>query len=374
VFSIALSNSAAAASSVAGLLPLSGQRFALGGAQRFNPVQEKNWDSVLALHPDKSFFHGSAWAKVLQNTYGFSPVYFAFVKGNAVQSLLPMMEVDSRLTGKRGVALPFTDDCEPLIDSESDSAAGLIRMATEYGHARGWNYMQFKGARRLFRDARASISFYRHDLSLAGDEDLMFGCLGGSVRRAIRKAIKSGVKVEISCTMEAVQVFHAMQCETRRKHGLPPQSFEFFRNLHEQVLSKNLGMVALAMHRGRPIAGAVHFKSGHQAVYKYGASFREFRHLRGNNLVMWEAIKWHSRQGARALDMGRASLANTGLRRFKLSWGAVEKRIDYFKYDLNADEFIAETDESLGWHNRLFQIMPLFLSRAIGAVLYRHWA
>ena len=34
--------------------------------------------------------------------------------------LLPLMEVDSWLTGRRGISLPFTDECEPLYpDAES---------------------------------------------------------------------------------------------------------------------------------------------------------------------------------------------------------------------------------------------------------------
>jgi hypothetical protein len=74
------------------------------------------------------------------------------------------------------------------------------------------------------------------------------------------------------------------------------------------------------------------------------------------------------------LHLGRTSLWNDGLRRFKLGWGAREERIEYVKYDLGAGRFVCDRDESTGWHTRIFQRMPIRLSRWLGAALYRHWA
>lgn len=341
--------------------------------QPVNPAHCKDWDNAIARHPGHSFFHSAAWAAVLERTYSFTPAYFTINNGVGIESLLPLMEVDSWLTGRRGIALPFTDDCHPL-SSDADSFRRLVESAMEFGKARGWRYIEFRGGNGLFAGASPSLSYYSHTLDLLKDEDVMFARLGASARRAVRKALKSGVTVEISQSLEAVKAFHSLQCKTRRLHGLPPQSFGFFRNIHEQVLAQNLGIVVLARHQGHVIAGAVHFHLGRQAIYKYGASDKSFQHLRGNNLVMWEAIKWHARNGSKTLDLGRTSLANDGVRRFKLGWGGEEKTIEYVKYDLCRDRFVSETDESFGWYNWCFQVMPIALSRMVGAALYRHWA
>ena len=194
------------------------------------------------------------------------------------------------------------------------------------------------------------------------------------MRRAIRKAEKSGVTVTVSQGLEAIKVFYLLQCKTRRKHGLPPQPFAFFQNIFQQILSKNLGMIAIASFQQRPVAASVYFQLGARAVYKYGASDKAFQHLRGANLVMWEAIKWHARHGAKTLHLGRTSIKNEGLRRFKLGWGAGEHKIEYVKYNLRESRFVTETDESTGWYNRTFNVLPMGLSRLIGAVLYRHYA
>jgi lipid II:glycine glycyltransferase (peptidoglycan interpeptide bridge formation enzyme) len=224
----------------------------------------------------------------------------------------------------------------------------------------------------LENEAPASLAFHRHSVDLETDEERMFARLESPVRRAIRKAEKGGVTVAVSQSLEAMKVFYSLHCKTRRKHGMPPQPFVFFQNIFEHILSKKLGMVAIASWREHPIAASVYFQLGERAVYKYGASDETFQHLRGANVVMWEAFKWHARHGATALDLGRTSLGNEGLRRFKLGWGAGEKTIEYVKYDLRKNRFVTETDRATGWHNRVFQALPGRLSRLIGAILYRH--
>jgi len=89
---------------------------------------------------------------------------------------------------------------------------------------------------------------------------------------------------------------------------------------------------------------------------------------------MWEAVKWYLQKGVKKLHLGRTSVANEGLRRFKLGRGAGEEKIEYFKYDLRTNNFVTDTDEAFGWHNQVFQRLPLFVSRMAGNVLYKHWA
>src|SRR5580658_8214826 len=82
--------------------------------QSISPLEHPDWDALATSHPDFSLFYSSAWAKVLTETYDYAPNYFVTKDGAGIHSLLPLMEVDSWLTGRRGIALPFTDDCEPL--------------------------------------------------------------------------------------------------------------------------------------------------------------------------------------------------------------------------------------------------------------------
>jgi hypothetical protein len=336
--------------------------------QPVNPLEHPDWDAPLTRRPDFSFFHGAAWTKVLVETYGFTPTWFA-----AENSRLPLMEVDSWLTGRRGIALPFTDDCEPLCESGKDFQP-LFQSAVAFGKSRGWKSIELRGGRKFFGEAPASLSFYGHRLVLVAEERRMFDQLAGSARQAVRKAEKDGVSVEVSQRVEAVRDFYVLQCQTRKRHGLPPQPLGFFLNIWRHILSQNQGVVVLASHAGEKIGGAVYFFLGGRAIYKYGASDFRRQHLRPNNLVMWTAMKWLARNGATTLHLGKTSLANAGLRRFKLNLGAVEQRIEYVKFDLRADRFVTDVDGITGWHNRVFGALPLSLSRRAGELLYKHWA
>jgi hypothetical protein len=335
---------------------------------------------------------------VLRETYGFKPVYFVlrnnpglsggsvFPDGMSVlpenlspspplefHALLPMMEVSSWLTGRRGVSLPFTDECTPLC-ADTEAFSRLYRVAQEHAKARAWNYLEFRGGKALFGASLPSTSFFGHQIDLDAGETALWAGLRGSVRQALRKAALSGLKLEFSQDMEAVRDFFGLLCKTRKRHGMPVQPFRFFESIHRHVLMQNQGWVVLARHGHVPVAGAVFFHLGKAALYKFGASDETFQNLRANNLVMWEAIKWYARRGFRTLDFGRTSQNNEGLRRFKLGWGARERRIDYFRYDRRAAGFVTVRDQSSGWHNRIFRILPTSLSRLVGAAAYRHVA
>jgi CelD/BcsL family acetyltransferase involved in cellulose biosynthesis len=340
---------------------------------RVDPLEGVGWDAALAASPAASFFHGSAWARVLCDTYGFRPFYFLSGDPARIQGLLPMMEVDSWLTGIRGVSLPFTDECEPLA-SDAGAFRALFDAALACARARGWKYLELRGGQTELANSIASTSFLGHRLELQRDEAALFARTESSTKRAVRKAEQGGLTIEFSRSLETVRAFYGLLRKTRRRHGLPSQPFRFFQNIHRHVLTPNHGCIALVRHAGKPVAGAVFFHSGKVALYKFGASDEKYQHLRANNLAMWEAIKWHAGQGFTALDFGRTSLRNAGLRRFKLGWGTEERRVDYVRFDCRAGHFITAPDEASGWHNRIFKILPESLSGLIGAALYKHVA
>ncbi len=341
--------------------------------RRVDPTADAQWDAGLAAFPGASFFHTAAWPRVLQSAYGFRPVYFTVGDPGRLRSLLPLMEVSSWLTGRRGISLPFTDECAPLCASP-ESFRLLHREALDYAKLRGWKYLEYRGGRPLFGDAPASASFFGHRLDLRGGEAAVFARFDASVRRAVRKAGQSGLTVEFSRDLEAVRAFHRLLCKTRKRHGVPPQPFHFFAGIQRHILARNQGWVVLARHGGIPVAGAVYFHFGKTLIYKYGASDEAFQHLRANNLVMWEAIKRHAQEGFETLDFGRTSLINEGLRKFKLSWGTTEHRIDYVREDRRTGGFATAKGDSAEWHTRLFKILPNPLFRLVGAVLYKHAA
>ena len=336
-----------------------------------NPLEFPKWDEQVATHPGATFFHGTAWPRVLRETYGHDPVYFCRFAGGQLRQVLPVMEVSSVLTGRRGVSLPFADFCSPLSWGGEDLNA-LYAFATEHGRKRAWRYLEARGSFRQWPGATRSVGFFGHVLSLEGGEAALFAGLDGAVRRGIRKAEQSGVRVEFAKTEEAIRIFYGLHCRTRRKHGLPPQPIEFFENIARHVLKAGRGFVAIARREKQPLAAAVFFHEGHSALYKFGASDIAFQQLRPNNLVMWEAIKRCAANGFAQLHFGRTSLYNDGLRHFKLGFGAVEEPVEYAKYDFRRGAFVPDVDRAEGFFNTVFRCLPETLLVQAGRLLYRH--
>jgi len=69
-----------------------------------NPLTYPNWDDLLLTHADYSFFHTTAWARVLHESYGYEPLYFTATENGRLSALIPVMEVNSFITGKPGQA------------------------------------------------------------------------------------------------------------------------------------------------------------------------------------------------------------------------------------------------------------------------------
>jgi hypothetical protein len=341
------------------------------GIQVIDPLSFPQWDRLVLSCPDYSFFHSSVWARVLQDTYHYRPAYFVRLGDARLIDLVPVMEVDSFLTGRRGVSLPFTDYSDVII-ADGDSFKDILGYICQYGRSHGWKSLELRGGRGLPAACAISCYNYRHILSLSRRPEEVFSGFGKSTRRNIREAVKKGVRVEICNTFDSVLAFERLNCITRKRHGLPPQPFRFFEEVFEHIISKNSGFVILASYKDMVIAGAVFFQFGEKAVWKYNGSIRNFFRLRGNNLILWEAIKWHCENGYKSICFGRTEPANEGLRKFKAEWGTREEKERYCKYDFEKNEFVSKSWEMAGIYRKVLRRMPFPLLNLIGSSLYRH--
>ncbi len=334
--------------------------------QTIDPLTFPGYDE-LVIDMGGSFFHSSHWAKALCESYSYKPVCFASLKDRV---LIPFMEVNSYLTGKRGVSLPFTDYCQPGIPDGADHME-IMDNVIQFGKSSHWKYIELRSGSSLPTECRPSTSFYGHDLKLNRTEEELFHGLRDSTKRNVKKAAKEGTRVSMGASASSLKRFYRLNCITRRDHGLPPQPYNFFEKIHEHVISKGLGYVALASCEAKDVAGAVFFSFGDRAFYKYGASDRRYQHLRANNLVMWEAIRWY-RLNHVSLCFGRTEPENHGLLQFKRGWGAEEHNINYYKYDLRMNAFVEDAPKVYGLHNRIFRSFPMPALRVAGSFLYRH--
>jgi len=336
-----------------------------------DPVRNPGWDHLIALHRDAGSFHTSAWAKVLHKTYNHHPFYLRFSRGRRLAALVPIMEVRSSFTGRRGVCLPFSDACEPLIfDLE---AVELVRdQVVRFARERRWKHLEIRGGKLFQSVSSSAATFYEHTLDLRRHVEELHERFDSPVRRAIRKAERSNVSALVVHSRQAIDDFYRLHVQTRRRHGLPPQPASFFLNIYEHIIKPSLGFIVLARRESRPIAAAVFFRFGKNAVYKYGASDKRFQEFRANNLVMWQGIQHLARTGVEKLHFGRTDSENDGLRRFKLSWDTHEEIIDYFRVDPSGRQCSTPLRRESRLHKRIFGRLPLAFNRLAGSILYPH--
>src|SRR4051794_28100702 len=87
-----------------------------------NPLHEPRWDDMVQELTSSTVFHGSAWARVLSETYKYRPAYFAMRTADRLSGLLACMEIHGWRSSPRAAALPFTDESEPLVTDSTDGA------------------------------------------------------------------------------------------------------------------------------------------------------------------------------------------------------------------------------------------------------------
>jgi hypothetical protein len=336
-----------------------------------NPIHYPNWDNLLLMAPDSSFFHSSAWARVLSESYQYTPVYFTVFENNKLAALIPVMDIKSLLTGHRGASLPFTDECEPII-TENIQFQDMFEYLRDYGKQNGWKSIELRCGKQLFPDSPTSAAYLGHILDLEHDEAHIFKGFRKGVKSSIHKAIGDGVKVKISDSLEALREFYRLNCLTRKRHGVPPQPYIFFKKIHEHILSKKLGTVVIASFQNEVIAGAVYFHFREKVIYKYAASDKKYQLLRANNLVMWEAIRTYRENGKKTLFFGRTDIENVGLQTFKRGWGTQESLINYYEYNLRNNTFRENSRKSPQFSNRILRKVPVPILNFMGTFLYRH--
>ena len=339
--------------------------------EQVDPLAGDAWDRLVAKYPAASVFHGAAWARLLHRTYGHRPRYLRFVSGDATVALVPLMEVRSPFTGTRGICLPFSDFCGPLLSDASRTAPVLSKLI-EICRDHGWSHLDLRSESLELPEASPWRTHRGHVLDLSAGLAALEKALPDPVRRSIRKADRSGLKIESSQSLEAVRAFYRLHCRTRRRHGVPPQSYRFFDNLYQEIIGKDNGYVVLAKLGETPVAGAVFLKFQESAIYKFGASDVRFWSLRPNHAVMWEGIQAMFHQGCRTFHFGRTSPVDLGLARFKSSWGAAATTIRQYRHVFREGAWKGGTEPAAESHRAVFGWLPLRFNRILGSLIYPH--
>jgi CelD/BcsL family acetyltransferase involved in cellulose biosynthesis len=341
-----------------------------------DPRATPEWDAFVASHPAATVFHMSAWCRVLTDTYRYKPAYIVSRDdAGAITGGVPLMVVDSWLTSRRLVGLPFSDVCGPLLpETGGDELLTAAQAKVGAMRASGIEVRGRGGADMAASGFSNGAVFFQHIIDLVPGPELE-AKVHSSARRAIRKAEKEGVTARASSELADVRRFYELMVLTRRKHGLLPQPWHFFRNIHRHLIAPGHGYLLLADVGGETVAGDLLLQFRDQLTYKFNASDPRFLHLRPNNLLLWRAMHLGAEAGCRTLDLGRCEEDNEGLRRFKLLWGAREERVGYYHYPAAVrGRALLSARPTRAALSLFVKYAPAFALEGAGAALYRNFA
>ena len=291
-----------------------------------DPLRDPRWDPFLRSHPRASVIHSAAWLTALASTYGFDPITYTTSPPDApLANGAVFCRVTSWLTGRRLVSVPFADECHLLIDAPEDRDE-LIRALEEKAASERLAYVELRSQetdslQRAGWQARSSFRLHALDLQRPLDE-LFRATHKTCIQNAIRRAERAQLQYEEGASDELLRAFYRLLIVTRRRHGIPPQPIEWFRNLRE-CLGERL-KIRIASHGEQPIAGIVTLHWGDTMLYKYGCSDAAYHNLGGMAFLLWKGIQDAKALGARRFDFGRSDSDNAGLILFKDRWGKQE--------------------------------------------------
>ncbi len=343
-----------------------------------DPTTHSGWNEFVTQQQG-TIFHTSAWARVIQEAYGYLPQYYVIENEvGQISAALPCYLVKSMLTGRRLVCLPFSDYCCPLGDEAADITL-LLDFAKKEVEAGAASYLEIRGS--LDGITPAELNFvprnyhFLYVLDLKPDIDTLSKSFHDSVRRGIRQAEKRGVTVRMTRAEVDLNHFYKLNVATRKKLGVLPQPYAFFKALFRHVISQNLGFMLMAEWEGKVIAGVLFLTYKDTLYYKFNASDEDYLQKRPNHLIIWEAIRYAFARDYKHLDLGRCSPEEEGLRTFKSRWGAKEINLPYYYYPAIKGFVVAPESSARYQAMQLFShVMPTFVFRAAGSILYKHLA
>jgi CelD/BcsL family acetyltransferase involved in cellulose biosynthesis len=334
---------------------------------------EEKWDEFVRSHPKGSPFHLTCWIRMIQKTYSFEPLLYAYINGTgSISGIFPFFMVKGPFGGTRVVSLPFSDYCGPLFDDEFEESESLIKIIEEYK-----NRVKCIEIRSKMSNAHGLDCFChykRHVLKLLPDPVQLLTTMDKkTIQRCIKRAEKLGVKIREENNERGLEEFYRLNQLTRKKHGVPSQPKSFFKNLFDQVILSGNGYILLATIDSKVISGAVFLRFKDTVYYKYNASDPEYlSKMTPNHLLTWRAIEQACLEGYSSFDFCRTSPDNLGLMRYKEMWGADPLDLPYYFYPQVKG---ATSMEGSGLLYRIFtsawRALPDSLVEAIGPKIYR---
>jgi hypothetical protein len=309
----------------------------------------------------------------LHHTYRYRPVAFTTTAPNEpLTNAIPFFDVDSIITGRRLVSLPFSDHCAFLANSPEQASELLVSVLDHCARQR-LKYIEIRpfSSSLSAPEWKPSQVFQFHTLVLDSPLETIYSRLHKDcIQRKIRRANKEELVYSEGTREDILRNFYALMVRTRRRHGYPPQPYLWFLNLVRFMAGSVT--IRLASKDGQPVAALLTLRHANTVTYKYGCSDERYNHMGGTPFLFWQLIEQAKSEGVEQIDLGRSDLDNPGLIVFKDRLGAQSRTLQYWRALDSGGSEISHPEHNVALRKKLFSHLPAAILSATGRALYRH--
>ncbi len=362
--------------------------------REIDPWDDPRWETFVLHHPGATIYHHPAWLGALRREYPQSGLFLACEDPEgALRGVFPLLytrglPLSGRrpLTGPRLSSLPRTPLAGPLA---TDPAAleALLREALRRASAHPSIRLQIKTRSESLGESLGGVvrkswrQTYIVPLSAQPGQPYHIpdSQNRSSIKRAIRKAIASGVQTRSAETAGDLRNWYRIYLETMRRNFVPARPYRFFLALWELMHSRGMMRLLLAEKQDatgtRMVGGHLFLSFGDTVTYAFGASRTDDFALRPNDIIMGQAINDASEAGFRFVDLGEVPEGDENLARFKTKWGAAPVPLyRYYFPDFPDDPHSSEeTERPIALlAGRIWNHLPLAMTSWLGDRIYTY--
>jgi len=338
----------------------------------------EEWDRFVEHHDQARFCHLFGYAKVLK-CYGYTPRNICFVRDGQIVAILPAVRVKSLFFGRRLVSQPFSEYGGLLLDPRLTEEEGAEIFRTLTAYVMGCSDVSLlemhgnHGVPEGWRERWAVHSIPHRIAVLSLDrpvDELWRKVVHYSARKAVNQAQNHGILVESECNeITILERFFPLYLLSMKRLGVPPHSIEYYLQLFRVFGDKMI--IFWAKHESQTVAGLLGFSCGSRVSIINTISDPRGWHLRPNDLLHWEFIKWAAVSGYDTFDFG--SVRYQGQLDFKRKWGC--ELLEHKYYSIKADQSArsvtldSSSDNMHTMSNLWSRYVPISFGKYLGPII-----
>jgi CelD/BcsL family acetyltransferase involved in cellulose biosynthesis len=335
---------------------------------------DREWSDFVAEQPQATVYHTLGWRAVGESLGHRARPLVSRDSDGSLNGVLPLFEV-GRGRDRRFAAVPLRDRGGPLAKDEA-SVAGLMREAAGLARSAGAARVILRSQEPMSdaaRDAGYSETSYHVTtlVDLSSGPEAVLARVKGSARRAAAKGVDAGLTFRWGSGQNDMRSFYSVFLRTRRRLGVPPHPWSFFRAVTES-LGDGIARLGLASLDGKVVAGTLLLAYGDRVIDGYAASDERHLSAQPNDFLIWNALAWGADEGYKYFDFGASSPEQKGLLFFKEKWGGCHTPLYSYTWPPEASSALRDSNRpEYRLVRATWRRLPIWATRVAGPPIVR---